>query len=79
MPVSLAIQWRAWWKLQGPPAHLQRDFHAAVQALETAKPYLAKEDADIGNFVQPWRRRADFLPWANLGEDEGPEEFEVDN
>lgn len=78
MPISLAIQWRAWWKLQGPPAHLRADFHAAAQALETAKPYIDKDDADIGVFLQPWHKRSDFLPWANLGEDPGPEEYEID-
>ena len=79
MPISLWIQWRAWWQLQGPPAHLRSDFHAAALAREIAKPHLLdKEDADLGNFLQPWHRRSDFRQWANLGEDDGPEEFVVD-
>lgn len=79
MPISLWIKWRAWWKLQGPPAHLRADFHAAVLTLEVAKGHIAPEDADIGNFLQPWHRRSDFQPWVNLGDDEGPEEFEIDS
>lgn len=79
MPISLVIQWRAWWKLQGPPAHLQRDLHAALLTLEVAKGHVDPEDAVIGNFLQPYRKPSDFRPWANLGPDECPEEYEIDN
>lgn len=80
MPISLWLKWKAWFIFQGPVGGLREDYHAMVNALETAKPYIPEKDRIAANFVQPWRRLSDYKPWVDFGldGDRGPAEFVID-
>lgn len=67
------VQWKAWFKLQGPPGSLGDDLRAAGIALAAAQAGIAENDRLLKNFLPAGRTPSDYAGWLDFGEDAEPE------
>ena len=78
MPISLWLQWRAWFNIQGPPQWLRDDYNATDLAFRMSIR-SPEDERGPNDFLRPWARPSDYRQWVNLGEDPKPEEFVIDS